>query len=138
MAEEREHTLTKDCWCNPKVEAVPAVRVDPPGPSLRVCRSEDVRPGYTVEDSPSDEEWEQHGIEVFYRVLWDMAAHGSSVTLNYGEDTGQWECSWITGGQRATAVSRGPGAAVLDAYYRARGRHGRRGTYTRPGGDEKP
>ena len=31
-----------------------------------------------------------------------MRAHGSSVLLNWGEDTTLWECSWITGGDRYT------------------------------------
>lgn len=33
-----------------------------------------------------------------------MAAHGQSVVLNYGEDNQQWECSWITGDERYTAI----------------------------------
>ena len=37
-------------------------------------------------------------------LLGWMAAHGSSVILNWGEDNNQWECSWITGGNRFTAV----------------------------------
>lgn len=32
-----------------------------------------------------------------------MADRGSSVTLNWGEDTNAWECSWITGGKRFSA-----------------------------------
>lgn len=35
-------------------------------------------------------------------LLIYMKDHGSSLLLNWGEDTGQWECSWITGGQRFT------------------------------------
>jgi hypothetical protein len=37
--------------------------------------------------------------------LDDMTRRGQSVVLTWGEDTGQWECSWITGGVRFTAVS---------------------------------
>lgn len=37
--------------------------------------------------------------------LYHMKRKGQSVTLNWGEDTGMWECSWITGGQRYTAFS---------------------------------
>jgi hypothetical protein len=32
-------------------------------------------------------------------VEW-MAKEGSSFLLNYGEDTGAWECSWILRGER--------------------------------------
>ena len=34
-----------------------------------------------------------------------MAEKGSSVLLNWGEDDGLWECSWITGGKRFTGYS---------------------------------
>ncbi len=37
--------------------------------------------------------------------LLHMQKHGQSVTLNWGEDTQLWECSWITGGDRYTAFS---------------------------------
>jgi hypothetical protein len=33
-------------------------------------------------------------------VLDKMTQEGSSVLLNWGEDTNNWECSWITGGRR--------------------------------------
>jgi hypothetical protein len=39
------------------------------------------------------------------QILLFMQAHGSSIELNYGEDNGCWECSWITGGDRFTGVS---------------------------------
>ncbi|HEY1294710.1 MAG TPA: hypothetical protein VGJ60_16655 [Chloroflexota bacterium] len=32
--------------------------------------------------------------------------HGSSLMLNWGEDTGCWEFEWISSGQRFRAVSR--------------------------------
>lgn len=43
-----------------------------------------------------------------------MAAHGQSLVLNYGEDNQQWECSWITGGKRFTAVRDHPTEALKD------------------------
>ena len=49
-------------------------------------------------------------------VLW-MQHHGSSLTLNWGEDTDAWECSWITGGLRFTGCSvywRGAVIAVAE------------------------
>ena len=39
-------------------------------------------------------------------VLTWMQAHGSSLILNYGEDTEHWECSWITSGTRYLGVRR--------------------------------
>lgn len=43
-----------------------------------------------------------------------MASRGQSVILNYGEDNRQWECSWITGGRRFTAVRGEATDAVRD------------------------
>ncbi len=42
------------------------------------------------------------------RVLLFMTEHGQSVTLNWGEDDGLWECSWITSGERFTALHSDP------------------------------
>ena len=45
-------------------------------------------------------------------LVW-MRRYGSSVLLTWGEDTGQWECSWITGGRRYTGWhSTATGAAA--------------------------
>ncbi len=49
-----------------------------------------------------------------------MAEKGSSVVLNYGEDTGQWEASWITDGKRYVGIKRDPEEALEEAYYCAR------------------
>ncbi len=38
-------------------------------------------------------------------VLAWMAEHGTSVDLNWGEDTDCWECSWVTSGNRHTGFS---------------------------------
>lgn len=54
-----------------------------------------------------------------YRALSYMAKHGSSVVLNYGEDTGQWECSWIVEGHRYVGVKGDPEDALDVAYYLA-------------------
>lgn len=43
--------------------------------------------------------------ESFLKALEYMGQHGSSVTVNWGEDTGAWEVSWITDGKRYTGVS---------------------------------
>jgi len=45
-------------------------------------------------------------------LLW-MKDKGSSVDLNYGEDTDAWECSWITGGERYTGVNKEIRLSVL-------------------------
>jgi hypothetical protein len=34
-----------------------------------------------------------------------MRHHGSSVLLNWGEDNGIWECSWITSGVRHVGLA---------------------------------
>lgn len=47
-------------------------------------------------------------------IEW-MAKRSQSFTLNYGEDTNMWECSWIVGGQRYTAVSYGMKKATWEA-----------------------
>jgi hypothetical protein len=49
-------------------------------------------------------------------VLAFMRHNGSSLTLNWGEDTDQWECSWITGGDRFTGVGRSVLSAVMQSY----------------------
>jgi hypothetical protein len=54
------------------------------------------------------------------RLMAFMQRHGSSVLLNWGEDTGQWECSWITSGTRYTGLAGGALEAARDAYYHAR------------------
>ncbi len=45
-------------------------------------------------------------------LLEKMQERGSSVDLNYGEDNGSWECSWIVGGQRFTEFSSVPDDAA--------------------------
>jgi hypothetical protein len=52
-----------------------------------------------------------------YGALLFMARHGSSVVLNYGEDTEQWECSWIVNGRRFVGIEADPEAALCAAYY---------------------
>jgi hypothetical protein len=44
-----------------------------------------------------------------------MKEHGSSFLLNWGEDDGLWECSWITGGERYTGLSQYPALAICRA-----------------------
>lgn len=44
--------------------------------------------------------------EHVYGALWLLQELGSSVTLNWGEDNGLWECSWITSGKRWTSCAR--------------------------------
>lgn len=39
-------------------------------------------------------------------ILGRMQQMGSSVDLNWGEDTGTWECSWISSGKRYAATLR--------------------------------
>ena len=36
-------------------------------------------------------------------IRW-MQRHGSSLILNWGEDTGNWEVAWISGGKRFVGV----------------------------------
>lgn len=52
-------------------------------------------------------------------VLEWMADGGSSVLLNFGEDTGAWECSWITGGERFTGIHGLIRKAVLESVNKA-------------------
>ncbi|HYF40716.1 MAG TPA: hypothetical protein VD930_13560 [Gemmatimonadales bacterium] len=53
-------------------------------------------------------------------ILDYMKQHGSSVTLNWGEDNNLWECSWITGGKRYTGFREDAYEAALESYYHAR------------------
>jgi hypothetical protein len=49
-------------------------------------------------------------------ALREMKEGSSSVLLNWGEDDGElWECSWIVGGNRYTALHPQPRTAVLQA-----------------------
>jgi hypothetical protein len=41
--------------------------------------------------------------------------HGSSMTINWGEDTGCYEVYWITGGSRFRGVSRNLRTAMSQA-----------------------
>jgi hypothetical protein len=56
-------------------------------------RDLDVVPLMRVPDYST--EWNAAG-----SVLHFMAAHGSSLTLDWGEETAAWECAWVTGGTR--------------------------------------
>lgn len=51
-------------------------------------------------------------IGAMWALVEYMRSHGSSVDLNWGEDTGCWECSWITGGERYTGAAMRPQVAV--------------------------
>ena len=53
-----------------------------------------------------------------------MINHGSSLQLNWGEDNGCWEVSWITGGERFCGVSRDLREAMVVAIKAARDRYG--------------
>ena len=53
------------------------------------------------------------GMVLVSDALQKMANEGASVLLSYGEDTLQWECSWITGGKRYTGVNQEMAKAVL-------------------------
>jgi hypothetical protein len=50
--------------------------------------------------------------------------HGSSLTLNWGEDTDAWEVDWITSGRRFVGVCRDLGCALEQAEALARGEFG--------------
>lgn len=52
-------------------------------------------------------------------IIEIMRAHGQSVLLNWGEDTGVWECSWISGDKRLTGLSTDFHAAVVQAARKA-------------------
>lgn len=49
-------------------------------------------------------------------VLLFMAHKGSSVELNWGEDTDAWECSWITGGTRFVGAANIAPLAICCAF----------------------
>jgi hypothetical protein len=51
--------------------------------------------------------------------LVKMATRGQSISLHYGEDTGLWECSWVTSGKRYTGVSRDIPKAVIECMEKA-------------------
>ncbi len=53
------------------------------------------------------------------KIAW-LKAHGSSLSLNWGEDTGCWECSWISSGKRRTVVTQRLETA-LDALLKGQG-----------------
>lgn len=53
-------------------------------------------------------------------MLGWMTTRGSSVTLDWGEDNNQWECSWITGGNRFTGIRGDIANAIRDAIGQAR------------------
>lgn len=44
-----------------------------------------------------------------------MVNHGSSLTMNWGEDTGGYEVDWITGGKRFHTHDRSLPNAMRDA-----------------------
>lgn len=44
--------------------------------------------------------------------LNDLIAHGSSLNINWGEDTGGFEVDWITSGERFSATNRSLMAAL--------------------------
>jgi hypothetical protein len=44
-----------------------------------------------------------------------MAESGSSVILNWGEDSNTWECSWISGGVRFTGNQTELRLAILES-----------------------
>jgi hypothetical protein len=60
--------------------------------------------------------------EVLIGFIEDMRSHGESLVLNWGEDTGAWEVSWITSGVRHVGISHDLQEACLRAYYKGRGR----------------
>lgn len=37
-------------------------------------------------------------------TIAELKDDGSSLIMNWGEDTGQWECAWITGGIRFVSI----------------------------------
>lgn len=62
---------------------------------------------------PYSSEWRSCGD----LIDW-MKERGSSFDLNYGEDNGCWECSWVTGGRRFTGFADAPQRAVCEAALR--------------------
>lgn len=50
--------------------------------------------------------------ETLIRVIVWMQAKGSSLLLNWAEDDGLWECSWITSGNRHVGHSTGLDGAI--------------------------
>lgn len=53
-------------------------------------------------------------------MLGWMSVRGQSVSLNWGEDNRQWECSWISSGKRFTGVRGDIPSAIRDAIGAAR------------------
>jgi hypothetical protein len=60
-----------------------------------------IHPSTTVHEviEGMKQHWPLEGV-----VTW-MESRSSSVTLNWGEDTDKWECSWIVKGKRFTGIA---------------------------------
>lgn len=52
-------------------------------------------------------------------LIEHMVDHGSSLTINWGEDTGCYEVDWITSGERFRGVSRELYQAIRQAIVNA-------------------
>lgn len=48
-------------------------------------------------------------------LIEHMKDHGSSLNMGWGEDTGQWEVAWITGGRRFCGFNRYLVSALFQA-----------------------
>ena len=56
-----------------------------------------------------------------WQVVSFMQCKGSAVSVNWGEDTHAWECSWITGGERYTGTGGTAEVAVCRALLKGAG-----------------
>lgn len=62
---------------------------------------------------------EHGGMRETFSVLQAMQHLGSSVMLAWDEESGEWECSWITSGRRYTAFAPSYVNAILRCRDRA-------------------
>lgn len=55
-------------------------------------------------------------------LAW-MIDNGSSLILDWGEDSHMWECSWISGGERFTGLQKEIRLAILQSLNQCFGYH---------------
>jgi hypothetical protein len=60
-------------------------------------------------------------MDAVWALVEEMVARGSSFSLTWGEDTGRWECAWLTGGARHTATSDTARQAIVEVWAQATG-----------------
>jgi hypothetical protein len=60
-------------------------------------------------------------MDAAWALVEEMTARGSSFSLAWDEDTGRWECAWITGGTRHTATGDTARQTIIEVWAQATG-----------------